>query len=251
MLTYAQYLAHTRNPTARRLLTIIEQKQSNLAVSADVTTQHELLQLAQQVGPSICVLKTHADIVRDFDDHCITQLTALAAQHNFLLFEDRKFADIGHTVRLQYSQGIHRIADWASITDAHPLPGDGVVQGLQDIGLSRGHGLLLLAQMSSASNLITAAYTQQAVAMAARYPDFVIGFICQTRLSTHLLHFTPGVQLAATGDALGQQYITPSQAICEHGSDVIIVGRGIYQTADPKAAAEIYRTQAWQAYQQR
>ena len=80
----------------KKILEIAIAKQSNLIASADVTTTKELLEFAEQVGPHIVALKTHIDIIADFDsDKTILPLKDLATKHNFLLMEDRKFGDIG------------------------------------------------------------------------------------------------------------------------------------------------------------
>lgn len=52
------------HPLASKLLTIMQEKRSNLCVSADVTSSEELLQLADSLGQSICLLKTHIDILK-------------------------------------------------------------------------------------------------------------------------------------------------------------------------------------------
>lgn len=239
------------NPTRLALQHIIQDKQSNLAVAADVTDANSLIKLVQQVGDSICVLKTHIDVISDFSTDLITTLLDLKKQYQFLIFEDRKFADIGNTVKLQYNGGIYRIADWADIINAHVVPGPGIIEGLWEVGKTKGSGLLLLAEMSSAGNLATGEYTKTAVQWAKQYSDFVIGFIGMKKLidDPKFITMTPGINFADKGDTLKQQYVTPEQAI-QGGSDIIIVGRGIYQAADPAEAAKRYREAGWSAYQQ-
>lgn len=82
-------------PLATYLLRLIHLKRTNLCVSADVTTTNELLALAEDVGDHICVLKTHADIISDFNDKTIRGLNEISRRKQFIIFEDRKFGDIG------------------------------------------------------------------------------------------------------------------------------------------------------------
>ncbi|KAH7066772.1 Orotidine 5'-phosphate decarboxylase domain-containing protein [Paraphoma chrysanthemicola] len=118
-------------PLASYLLSLVSVKQTNLCLSADVETSAELLQLAEEVGDSICLLKTHCDIVTDWTDRTAQALREIARRKRFLIFEDRKFADIGETVQKQYTSGHHRIALWAEITNAHVLPGPAIVTALE------------------------------------------------------------------------------------------------------------------------
>ena len=152
----------------------------------------------------------------------------------------------------------------AHLTNAHALPGDGIVNGLRAVGGQQGRGLLLLAELSSKGSLATGAYTEACVAMARRHADFVVGFIAQRRVHDgdshaitngatpehHLPHarsqhphlqsavtlpdggedfliLAPGVGLDVKGDAVGQQYRTPDEVIRRSGCDVAIVGRGM------------------------
>lgn len=417
------------HPLTAYLYRLMVAKTSNLCLSADVSTARDLLLLADRVGPSIVVLKTHYDIVSGWDYNPQTgtgaQLAALGRKHGFLLFEDRKFADIGKTAQQQYTAGTARVIEWAHLVTvnmdagaaavtaladaaAHwrerihyevktsvtvgtpvlesyedagsiasgsgsgsgtfhggsdpslsqqldgsdhnfpPLPdhgrchdgrkssivsittavtqhfepvesprlprdcsssmsasrrgsstsGTGATNGTQEGSWSGGggggdsrrggaaandgdgddavyggleeapleRGILLLAQMSSKGNLMTAAYTQACVEAARANKGFVAGFIAQQNLNElpddAFIHLTPGCKLPSpeeertvddaadllAGDGLGQQYNTPAKLVGTCGSDIVIVGRGIVHAADPPSEAERYRRRAWKAY---
>lgn len=250
MLSYSERADFSLNPTGQKLLRLMDEKESNLALSADVTSAEELFALADRLGPEICLLKTHIDILEDFTPAVARRLVELAEKHHFLIFEDRKFADIGNTVALQYQKGIYHIADWADITNAHIIPGPGIIEGLKQVGHPKGRGLLLLAQMSSKENMAKGAYTQRTVEWAQEHAEFVIGFICTQKLTEEpaFIHMTPGVDLGGGGDSLGQQYLTVERVIGKFHSDVIIVGRAIYKAADPLLEAKKYRQAGWDAY---
>ncbi|CAG2058476.1 unnamed protein product, partial [Timema podura] len=219
-LSFLERARLSQCPMSQRLFHIMSEKKTLLCVAADVTTGSEVLALAEQVGPYICVLKTHADIVDDLTDDDIAALTALAEKHNFLILEDRKFADIGHIVGLQYTQGPHHIATWADLVTVHTLSGEGVLKGLT-LGLGTlspvvNRGFFLVAEMSSQEHLMSPEYVAvlkklmvfglvakfsyiyvgavralkqipasvftftATVKMAQKYPHMVAGLVCQS-----------------------------------------------------------------------
>ena len=55
-------------------------------------------------------------MISDWSKDTEANLLSLAAKHQFLLFEDRKLADIGNTVRLQ-ARAV--AGDWAELVTVH------------------------------------------------------------------------------------------------------------------------------------
>jgi uridine monophosphate synthetase len=111
-------------------------KKSNLCLSADVSTTNQLLSLADSIGPSIVVLKTHYDLISNWDYNPTTgtgaRLARIARRHGFLIFEDRKFGDIGNTVQMQYTEGTAKIIEWSHITNVNMIPGKAAVDALAE-----------------------------------------------------------------------------------------------------------------------
>lgn len=241
------------NEVSRHLFNLMASKKTNLCLAADLTKAEDIIGLATKAGPHICLLKLHVDIIEDFTQGFIDKLQSIAKLHNFLLMEDRKFADIGNTVALQYTSGLFKIADWADLVTAHSLPGEHVLKGLKAlIGGRKDRGVFLLAELSSAGNLIKADYTKATVQIATESADanIVTGIVCQNNIFNQpgLIQLTPGVQLAQGGDELGQQYNTPDYVVKEKGTDIGVVGRGIYRAKDVTAVAENYKNALWAAY---
>ncbi|KAI1495598.1 Orotidine 5'-phosphate decarboxylase [Biscogniauxia marginata] len=134
--SFASRANNTSHPLSNYLFRLMELKKSNLCLSADVTTARELLSIADNIGPSIILLKTHYDMVAGWDFHPQTgtgpKLQALGRKHGFLIFEDRKFGDIGSTVQRQYTGGTARIIDWAHIVNINMVPGKAGVTALAE-----------------------------------------------------------------------------------------------------------------------
>ena len=65
-MKYSDRMINDDNDWTYNLFEIMERKKSNLCVAADVTSGKELVRLAEKLGPYICCLKTHVDIMEDF-----------------------------------------------------------------------------------------------------------------------------------------------------------------------------------------
>ena len=236
---------------------IIKEKKTKLCFSADFTTSKELINWIHIVGPYICILKTHIDILDDFEPSLINKLNELKSKYNFLILEDRKFADIGKTFYKQLTNGIYKISSCADIVTIHGVSADGMLEYLSntidnDISNNTDNNnqppkILIVSQMSNKNNLIDTDYTNKCYSLALKYPKLVIGFIAQERfnrndnnnenhndVTNNINNFyiaTPGIRLKKEVDA-DQQYKTPEEAY-SLGSDIIIVGSGIYNSQNP------------------
>lgn len=242
-------------PMARRYMEAAARKTSLVCLAADRNTMAGLTELIEQVADHVVALKTHVDLVDDWSPEAWGAFCSKAADADMLIFEDRKFADIGKISRAQMA-GQYNIRNWADLVTAHLISGPDIVDGLQagwaDVG--RHGGVLLLAQMSSRGNLLGPEYTDEVVAKGKAHRG-VLGFIgngsrpeelsvLRSKVGDGKLIWTPGVNLAVGDGDMGQRYGDPTEAVLA-GSDCIIVGSGIHKADDPRAAAEAYAKASW------
>jgi uridine monophosphate synthetase len=254
-MSFAERADSAKSEVSRALLQIMHTKKTNLCLAADMTKCEEVLNLADSIGTFLCLLKLHVDIVEDFNDDFVRSLKAIAEKHNFMIMEDRKFADIGNTTSLQCAKGIYKISSWANLVTAHSLPGEGILKGLKEaFGGNKAAGVFLLAEMSSEGNLLNADYSKKTMEMAEKYSDIVSGIVAQSSdllKDPGMIQLTPGCKLEESGDNLGQQYNTPEHLIREKGADIAVVGRGIISSKNPTEIAKTYRDRLWAAFEAR
>ncbi len=249
------------NPLSHRFMEVSTKKQTLVILAADLNTVDSLINLIESVGPYISALKTHVDIVDEFERKEWGRVVETAKKHDLLLFEDRKFADIGKISQKQMG-GIYDIRSWADLVTAHRISGkdivDGIAAGWGDV--QRIGGIFLLAQMSSRGNLLTEQYTLETIKTGIGSPH-VVGYIgngsspeeislLRQNVGESQLIWTPGVNLETSEGLLGQRYGHPYDAI-KSGSDGIIVGSGIHGSNDPVSSAKMYAKESWRALVER
>ncbi len=244
------------NALTKKLVDLMLRKKSNLVLSLDVDNSDQFFRILEKTASEIIMLKTHIDILTDFSPDFVKRLLRMADEYQFLIFEDRKFADIGSTVRKQYREGIYKIAEWAHFVTVHGITGPAIIDGLFD-GVGPNRGCFMLAAMSAKDNLISDNFTRRVLEIGADKKEHVSGFIgfgkteedlikLKNKIPRDMLLLMPGINISAEGDQLGQQYITVEQAV-KGGADCIIVGRGIYASGNPLETAKMYREEGWKA----
>ena len=258
---WGQRWAANTLPMARTYMEVACRKQSLVCLAADRSTMAGLFDLIETVGPHIAALKTHVDLVDDWTSESWGRFCQAAKEADLLIFEDRKFADIGGISRKQMA-GVYNIRAWSDLVTAHLISGPDIVDGLQAgwSDVNRKGGVLLLAQMSSRGNLLDPDYTSNVVEKGKSHPG-VFGFIgngsrpeelrqLRTAVGDSKLIWTPGVNLAVGDGEMGQRYGHPREAVLA-GSDCIIVGSGIHKADDPRQQAAAYAVASWNALQER
>lgn len=256
--TFEKRAPLSRSDRASELFSLMAKKCTNLCLSADVENPEQVLLLLDQLGPYIAVLKIHFDALdwtkaTQGPEHFFITLSSLLETRNVICMADRKFSDIGSTVQKQIENHAGISRHLASLATVHIVAGPSAITQLDASNV----GSVIVAEMSNQDSItqdetIGKAYMRRAANFANT--KGVVGIVCQNRSNCEagdgVVYMTPGVHLHIEGED-DQRYRTPSRAIADQCCDMIIVGRGIYNSPDPEEAARSYRDEAWAAYQGR
>tara|TARA_A100000164_G_C21893497_1_gene766673 strand:+ start:1070 stop:1759 length:690 start_codon:yes stop_codon:yes gene_type:complete len=213
---------------------IIKDKKSNICLAADVDSVIKLFKVIEELGDKICILKIHYDIIEDFHDNLdntIERLNSYKKKYNFLIWEDRKFADIGMVMERQVKVHISR---WADIISVHS------VMGLESIKCLDFIAIILIGELSTNDCIIDANYIIRSTIILESLEN-IIGVVSQHNIRTDKLKFVPGISLKPSEDGKGQQHKSiydPSKNF----ADIYVIGRGILNTQSPRKTIEDFLT---------
>lgn len=193
----------------QKLIEIQEEKKTKLCFSADITDIVKLKKIINEIGKYIVICKIHYDIIpHNIKEEFKNELINLSIKHNFLIMEDRKFNDISHIVKMQYRD----FKSWVDLVTVHALVTKEVIESLS--------GAVIVANMSNNNYDCT----EKALELS-KYKDNVVGFVTQRRISNELINMTPGISYCQT--KIDDQNHRRKDEV---DTDVVIVGRGIYNS---------------------
>lgn len=224
----------------KELRTIIIQKKTNLILSLDVTDKLHFFSVLYDCKEYICAVKLHLDCYTFMDDKAYDTLFDWAEKYNFIIIEDRKFADIGNTNRLQALRFMNIGIRYFT---SHIFMGKDSIENFPE-----NCCVFLIANMSCKGSYFSDKIQLEPLleSTSKSYYDKipnVIGFVSQKNIETNSekypLILRPGVRLPGShnNDTMGQIYKPPEiyPGVCW------VVGREIIHAKEPKKVAEKYK----------
>ena len=172
--------------------------------AADVVSMKELFIQLDKYGTKIGILKLHIDTFKDFSLDNLIKLQEYKERYNLLIWEDRKFADIGNIMIKQIKNSIYYYEDWVDLFSIHGITGFESINAVISSNLK--FKWILVGQLSSTENLITSEYTERCKEIYKQNVN-IVGMVCQEYLGPEYIHIVPGISKHVESDNQGQQYI--------------------------------------------
>lgn len=222
-------------------LDIIKQKETNLVLSLDVSNKKHFFRILTDCAPYICALKLHLELYSFLKGKTLNKLIQCSKKYNFIIIEDRKFADIGNT---QYLQANEFIKKGITHFTSHLFTGKDALYAFPAEA-----NIFLISDMSCRNAFFSDKIDLRSIIHNKSIDYYktipqVIGFVSQYNINknNNAIILRPGIRLNANvinqkQDTMGQKYKLPQiiPNVCW------VVGRDIYQSDNPKNMAKQYQ----------
>ena len=224
------------NEKAKLVRHLSQKKNSKICLSLDIPNWDNFFNILEKVADKIVMLKIHLDIMENLNKTNLEKLFQIKQKYNFLVWEDRKLCDIGHTnvlvvkQLLSYQFNNQKLVDFISIL---PIGGELSLTPLFEMDI----GIFLLSEMSCQGNLFNDIITNNIIQLSKTHyrTRKITGIINQTlnpyTIQYPILSIIPGISHLSNKDNMGQQYrdVTKLKVL----PDIFVIGRAIYQSENP------------------
>ena len=217
---------------------------SNVIVALDYDNKHSALTLADRLDPKYCRVKVGKELFTAAGPSVVKELS----DRGFDVFLDLKFHDIPNTVAKALSAAAD-LGVW--MANVHASGGSRMMSAAKQALDNSGSDMLLIGvtvlTSMDTSDLeevgIKRILSDQVLHLASMTKDSGLdGVVCSAQEARTLKEslgkdfklVTPGIRLANSAADDQRRIVTPSDAMAL-GSDYLVIGRPITQSADPLA----------------
>tara|TARA_B110000914_G_scaffold81815_1_gene72015 strand:+ start:1236 stop:1943 length:708 start_codon:yes stop_codon:yes gene_type:complete len=217
---------------------------SNVIVALDYDNKHSALTLADRLDPKYCRVKVGKELFTAAGPAVVKELS----DRSFDVFLDLKFHDIPNTVAKALSAAAD-LGVW--MANVHASGGSRMMSAAKQALDNSGSDMLLIGvtvlTSMDTSDLeevgIKRTLSDQVLHLASMTKDSGLdGVVCSAQEARTLKEalgedfklVTPGIRLANSAADDQRRIVTPSDAMAL-GSDYLVIGRPITQSADPLA----------------
>ncbi len=201
------------------------EKNSRVILALDVTSRADAMRVVEAVADHVDAIKINWPLILAAGPDIIRDMSKVKA-----VICDMKIADIPNTNRLIVEQAMGR---GASAVIAHGFTGDDSVKACVDAAKGQVYVVTEMSHPGGKQFTAPVADRLAALAKSAGASGIVAPATRPERIAA-LRKIIGGLEIISPG--VGAQGGRASDAL-RAGADYIIVGRAIYEAADPKAAA--------------
>ena len=107
------------NKFNKKLLKIIREKKTSVCLSLDIPLWKVGKKMLDEMGPYICAVKLHCDLIVDWNEQTIFDILELKKKHNFLVIEDAKYIDVSFINEKKLKDTQYNINKWVDAITVH------------------------------------------------------------------------------------------------------------------------------------
>lgn len=239
------------NRFAKNLLKVFSLKNNYIVPSVDFEKSDDLLGFIDLVGKYVGLVKIHSDIVNDWSMETFLTLKNLSNDYNFYILEDKKFVDIGSTMKKQLNNKHFSYKDWVDCVTVVPLGGgESIVNGLES---ENNHFIpaFVLTTMTTVNSYYSVDFLKYVEDMYINNNDKFCGLIGASKPITNdidkkvpfYIWLRPGISESESKDNKGQSYIKIDEAYKLYGELLtgVVIGRDLmfhYKEKNKSAVVE-------------